>query len=1207
MTEGFYEALNEALSGIDDVEFNTIYLESYDIHEVSRQLSAVARPDIALLSLMGDHPELLNYLGNWLREAPVVITLSTGLETVMLTRIHNYKMGDYLIASLSPRNGPTQSINYFDPKTVSHVLHEMSKSLPNPVSRHLKNWALLIDYWRNWRRENIINMVRLVLREYCGIEAPAPRPPIELGDYWIEDDEGNVYHGINELMMRRRLKAPFIVLLAYSGQSYDKARKVITHIMRGRADVVPLLSNYGYTLRGLRELLSSASVGAILNLQWFRLVRNREDSDVLPKFNVPVMSPVVMYGRDADAWVRDPTGLSPIEVIYAVAMPEVDGAIEPIPIAGLVNRNGVKAMEVIQDRVDRVLSRADRWLTLRQKPNADKRIAIIIYNYPPGEENIGRASYLDTLKSVEVLLRRLSEEGFRVKPVTADTIKEFFVRNPNSGRWSAGANYVLVDRATYMNLFSKLRPELRERIIKQWGEPPGNVMTRNGGLALPVLDLGNVVIVLQPSRGWHEDPSRIYHDSELYPHHQYVALYRWLEEVWHADAVIHVGTHGTLEFLPGKQVGLSSSCPPDALLGNLPNVYIYHVVVVGEGTIAKRRSYAVLISHLSPRITEAGLNNELKRLRDLIDEYREANVIDKPRASAVLKSIESIAGKYGLEVKDLEALYDELMRMERSAMPYGLRVLGVELSDDEVVDYLTLALRRDRGVVKSLHRLLAEAMGYDYDDLLEHPGKYANILRSIDKGVRRIVRALIVGGVDSAIKVAEEYGIKGDDAKAVLNYARDVVERLRLSPKLELKNVIRALNGEYIPAGVGGDYVMDSDVLPAGRNFYALDPLKIPSESALELGARIAEESIKRYLEQYGRYPEAVGIVVWGGQESRTRGVSIGQALRYLGVKLIHRPGSWDPRLEVIPIKDLGRPRIDVVVTMSGVFRDMFPHLISLINKAVRLVAGLDEPVDVNYVRKHYLELRNRYGEASLVRTFSERPGDYGNKVNHLVETSRWRADTDIASVYTMYMGFGYDGDMRGMNSNELKDLFKALLSRVDVTSQVQSSVDYSIIDIDDYYAYLGGLSKSVEVYSGKRPLVLYTDLTQDRPRMMNVRDAVGFYVRTRLLNPKWIEGMRRHGYMGAQNISKRVEYVLGLAATMNAVDDWVWDRVAETYVFSDEMRRWFIEVNPYALEQIIKRLYEAYERGLWHTSEDVIRKLRDIYAELEGVLEGVG
>lgn len=253
----------------------------------------------------------MNYLGNWLREAPVVITLSTGLETVMLTRIHNYKMGgDYLIASLSPRNGPpTQSINYFDPKTVSHVLHEMSKSLPNPVSRHLKNWALLIDYWRNWRRENIINMVRLVLREYCGIEAPAPRPPIELGDYWIEDDEGNVYHGINELMMRRRLKAPFIVLLAYSGQSYDKARKVITHIMRGRADVVPLLSNYGYTLRGLRELLSSASVGgAILNLQWFRLVRNREDSDVLPKFNVPVMSPVVMYGRDADAWVRDQRG-----------------------------------------------------------------------------------------------------------------------------------------------------------------------------------------------------------------------------------------------------------------------------------------------------------------------------------------------------------------------------------------------------------------------------------------------------------------------------------------------------------------------------------------------------------------------------------------------------------------------------------------------------------------------------------------------------------------------------------------------------------------------------------------------------------------------------------------------------------------------------------------------------------------------------------
>ncbi len=901
------------------------------------------------------------------------------------------------------------------------------------------------------------------------------------------------------------------------------------------------------------------------------------------------------------------TGLSPIEVIYAVAMPEVDGAIEPIPIAGLVDKNGVKAMEVIQDRVDRVLNRVDKWLALRQKPNASKRIAIVMYNYPPGEENIGKAASLDTLKSVEVLLRRLREEGYGVKAITAEVIKEFFVRNPNSGRWSAGTDYVLVDQMTYMDLFNKLRPELRDKVIKQWGEPPGNIMVKNGYLALSVLDLGNAIIVLQPSRGWHEDPNKIYHDSELYPHHQYVALYRWLEEVWRADAVIHVGTHGTLEFLPGKQVGLSSNCPPDVLLGNLPNIYIYHVVVVGEGTIAKRRSYAVLISHLSPRMTEAGLSDDLKRLRDLIDEYREASVVDSLRASAVLKTIEDIAGKYGLEVKDLDELYDELMRMEHSAMPYGLRVLGMELSDDEIVDYLTLALRRDRGVVKSLHRLMAEAMGYDYDILLEHPGKYVNILRLIDEGVKGIVRALIANGIDSAIKVAEEYGIKRDDAETVLNYARDIAERLRLSPKLELENVIRALNGEYVPAGVGGDYVMDPDVLPAGRNFYALDPLKIPSDSALELGTRIAEDSIRKYLEQYGRYPETVGVVVWGGQESRTRGVTIGQMLRYLGVKLIHRPGSWDPRLEVIPLKDLSRPRIDVVVTMSGVFRDMFPHLISLINKAVKLVAELDEPLDMNYVRKHYLELRSRYGETSLIRTFSERPGDYGNKVNHLIETSRWRTDMDIASVYAMYMGYGYDGDMRGINSSELKDLFKALLSKVDITSQVQSSVDYSIIDIDDYYAYLGGLSKAVEVYSGRKPLILYTDLTQDRPRMMTAKDAVGFYVRTRLLNPKWIEGMRKHGYMGAQNISKRVEYVLGVAATMNAVDDWVWDRIAETYVLNEEMRRWFTEVNPYALEQIIKRLYEAHERGLWHASEDIIRKLREIYTELENALEGVG
>lgn len=363
------------------------------------------KPDIALLSLMGgDHPELLNYLRDWLRGTSIIFTLSTGLETIMLTRVNNYELGELLASTLSMRNSSAESANYFDPKTFSRMLHEASKSLLDPVTRYLKDWALLIDYWRNWRKENIINMIRLATRNYCGIAMPPPRPPIELGgDYWIEDDEGNVYHGINELTMRRRLKAPFMVLLAYSGQSYDKARKVITHIMRRRVDAISLLSNYGYTLRGgLKELFNGADVGAILDLQWFRLVRGgREDTNTLLKFNVPVMGPVVMYGRDIDAWTKDSTGLSPIEVIYAVAMPEVDGVIEPIPIAGLVNKNGVKVMEVIQDRVDRVLNRVDKWLALRQRPNASKRVAIIMYNYPPVRRTLvgpRTSTHLDQLK-----------------------------------------------------------------------------------------------------------------------------------------------------------------------------------------------------------------------------------------------------------------------------------------------------------------------------------------------------------------------------------------------------------------------------------------------------------------------------------------------------------------------------------------------------------------------------------------------------------------------------------------------------------------------------------------------------------------------------------------------------------------------------------------------------------------------------------------
>lgn len=1198
LTEEFFHAVAEALKGLD-ADLKTLYLESYDVDDVARELSMVETPDVVLLSLMGDRRELLQLLEERFKEARAVFPLSTGGEVLMLPKVRGIYLGNYLNGALSPLRGVTGS-SFFDPKELASAIRNASRTANCPAARYLEDWALLVEYWHNFRVENIVNMMRLILRNYCELPVPEPQPPVILGDYWVEDSNG-FFGSAKEYLSQKGGRRPSAVILAYSGQSYYKGRKAALGLARLMGDVAIVFSSYG---RAVEAMVDLGGADVVLNLLWFRLARSQEDSKALLQINAPILGPVVMYGRDLAKWRESPAGLSPVELIYAVAMPEIDGVIEPIPIAGLVDRNGLKVAEVLHNRSERVAGRAEKWLNLRRKPNKDKKIAVVIYNYPPGEENIGRAASLDTLKSVENLLKALKRAGYNVEEITAEELMRFFVVNPNSGRWFAGPNYLLVDVESYKSLFDKLSPELRERIISQWGEPPGDVMVRGGALALPLLQLGNAVVVLQPPRGWHENPDKIYHSSELYPHHQYVALYRWLEEVWGADAVIHVGTHGTLEFLPGKQVGLSSSCPPDALLGNLPNVYIYHVVVVGEGTIAKRRSYAVLVSHLSPRLTEAGLNDDLRKLRDLLDEYREASLADPPRADAVLRAIKELAGKYGLGELDVESLHDELARMERAAMPYGLRILGAAVSDDEVEDYLALALRRDGGV-KSLYRLLAEARGLNYDELLERPGLYAQELRTIGDTAREIIRALITRGVDRAVAVATTHGVPEEEAREILKYAASLAERLRLSPRLELENVVRALNGEYVPAGIGGDYVLDPDVLPAGRNFYALDPLKIPSDAAVEIGARIADESIEKYVKQFGRYPETIGVVLWGGQEARTRGVSIGQILRYLGVRIKRRPGTSEPDVEAIPLEELGRPRIDVLATMSGVFRDMFPHLVVLINKAVRLVALLDEPLETNFVRKHYLEMREKYGESALIRTFSERPGDYGNKVNHLIETSHWKNDMDIAEVYLSHMSFGYGGDMSEVRAQSLADMFKYLLSKVDITSQIQSSIDYSIIDIDDYYAYLGGLAKAVEVYSGKKPLVLYADLSQEKPRVQEAKDAVGFYVRTRLLNPKWIEGMRGHGYMGAQNISKRVEHLLGLAATADAVEDWVWDRVAEIYVFDERNRKWLMETNPFALEQIIKRLYEAYQRGLYRVSEDTVKRLREIYSMVESMLEG--
>jgi cobaltochelatase CobN len=447
--------------------------------------------------------------------------------------------------------------------------------------------------------------------------------------------------------------------------------------------------------------------------------------------------------------------------------------------------------------------------------------------------------------------------------------------------------------------------------------------------------------------------------------------------------------------------------------------------------------------------------------------------------------------------------------------------------------------------------------------------------------------------------VASEFRRVRDRLVEVLEYARDLAARIKSSD--ELGSLLQALSGRYVEPRVAGDPIRTPEVFPVGSHGYAFDPRLIPSKAAYAKGARLAEDLLRRYRERYGRYPEAVALVLWGFETAQTRGETVAMVLQLLGVRLIRERGPWAPRLEVIPVEQLGRPRVDVVVTICGFFREMFPNLITLIDEAVRMVASLDEPPEVNYVRKHYLEMKGKLGGEPLVRIFGPKPGTYGTRIPEFVEASSWSREDELAEVYLQDMSYGYGAKVHGV---EARDLFAEMLRRVDFVAQVRSTTEYDIADLDHYYEFLGGLRKAVEVLKGEKVEALWLDTTGEREVVRSAEEAIDFSARTRLLNPKWIEGMLSHGYDGAREIAKRVEYLLGHAALTGGVSDWVWDKVAETYVFNESVRRRLMESNPWALYEILRRLYEAYKRGYWKAREETIEDLINISAEVEALLE---
>jgi cobaltochelatase CobN len=1117
------------------------------------------------------------------------------------------------------------------------------------ILRDVRNMAFINMYFWFGSNENMKRFLLLIASEYGNLSKVKVKPPIVSEDEGIyHPDAPQIFPNLKEYKKWRSLDKDITIGIIFYGGQFERVYRPTSELF------IRTLEENGANVICIRGYMKAMSFHRVMQEFFFedgkpiidlflwpgayhRMTGGpmwggpKEFFKVLERLNVPIVAPFAMCLTPMEMWEKSNL-IAPIDVGCGVMAPELDGAIGPLPACAMTTESdsGMQFMQAtpIEDRCIKSCRRALRWTKLKKKANKNKKVAIVIYNYPPGEGGLGGgAGYLDVFESLLNLLKRMKEEGYTVDvPETKEDLLNLFLDNSqvNTGDWTliqeTAKHAVNISNEKYMSWLNSIPERPRDKILCSCGNPPGEDMTYNGNLLIPGVNLGNVFIGPQPSIVSPEKIEELitaYHDKSTAPHHQFLAFYRWIEEEF--DAVIHWGTHGLLEFREGKEVGMSKDCFPDVLIGDTPHIYVYMVDDTAEATIAKRRSYALMISHGSPAYMVSEVYDEYAELEDLINEYYGARTKDPERAKIVYRMIKEKAKEAHLE-GSVEDIQEKLFEMKRSIIPEGLHCLGENLDGGGIIEYVTFALRYDRGFeVRSMHRLLARQRGYRYETLLKCPGTvsskrdktYAQIMEEIEGEVKEMVRDLLkkrdVEAVVGNLKDKEE-------VKKTLAFALDLIERTESSD--EVGGVLRALDAGYILPNKGGDMVRSPEVLPTGRNIYQFDPTKVPTATAYERGVQIAEEVVQKYLDEDGKYPESIGIVLWGFETSNTEGETIGEILRLIGVEVVstmtdNRCGwGYFSDLRVIPQEELGRPRIDVTINICGMFRDMFPNLLELLDKAFKMVSELDEPDEINLVSKHTKELKEKAAEIGVdpalahIRTFGPEAGGYGTILPMLIDTSAWESEDELADEYIFGMKHAYG---KNIHAEEVQKMFEFHASKVEVVSQIRDFTNFEITDLDHYYEFTGGFATAVKKISGKMPEMYITDTTKETIKTEDVKDAIERGSRTRTLNPKWIDAMLEHGYDGALNIADRVDNLMGFAATTGKVENWIWDEVCDRIVFDEETRKKMEESNPWAMEEIINRLLEAERRGYWEATEEQMEELRDRYMESERWIEERG
>jgi magnesium chelatase subunit H len=1113
--------------------------------------------------------------------------------------------------------------------TALRAMPTLLKFIPGPA-QDVRAYLLSMQYWLAGTAENIANLIllhveryadgpRKVLRAHAKSELPKSYPDVGL---WHPEIKAS--HGITEsvaavpatgagtagtvgvLLGRSYLLADNVAHYTAVIRAFEARGLRTIPVFASALDARPAIEKY------LIDAAGRSRVDALVSLTGFSLVGGpayndaAAAQDMLSRLDVPYFCLQTLEFQSTPEWQRDPRGLNPLQATLQVAIPELDGAIGPTVFAGKSGAaNGVEQAESlpITERVETVADRVLKLVRMRRTPRAERKVAVVLFNFPPNAGNTGSAAYLDCFQSLYNTLIAMRDGGYTVTvPESVDALRDAVTQGNREQYGSVASVFARVPTDDHVR---------RERYLPQieaaWGAAPGKQFADGHGLQILGAGFGNVFVGVQPSFGWEGDPMRLLFEGNFAPTHAFSAFYRWLREDWGAHVALHFGTHGALEFMPGKQAGLTDQCWPDRLIGDLPNVYLYASNNSSEGTLAKRRGGATtLITYLTPSVSVAGLYKGLVDLKATFDRWRKVDerTGDAERLSLVaLLQDQACALELATptpqwtpgDAAAIELVRQKLLEVEQALIPVGLHVVGKVPTVEERADML-LAMAQVGG---------PDAGSAPLAETLRAASRAVLTTEQIESASREIVLAAVAAGdAGTGMRVAERHGIAPMSLEPTLQHLLALDQLLAVDA--EIPGLLRALDGRYVTAAPAADLVRNPAVLPTGRNLYGFDPYKVPSPFALKEGAARAEQLIARHMSDGNRFPETVAFVLWGTDNMKSEGTQLAQVLALMGVVPRFDGVGRLCGARLLPLETLGRPRVDVVASLSGIFRDLLPLQVKLLAEAALLCASADEPEAQNFIRKHALAAMRDEGvdfETASLRVFGNAEGTYGSNVNLLLETGRWDDADQLADMFVQRKGFAYGADGKCRAGQQM---MKRALGTASLSFQNVDSVELGATDIDQYVEALGGVNRVIEQQQQRKVACYMGDHTGKDGRIRTLEEQVVLETRTRALNPKWYEGQLAHGYEGVRNIAGHLATTVGWSSTTGTVPGWVYSDMAQTFVLDAAMRDRLASLNPSAAAGMATKLLEANDRGYWSPDADTLDALRDAAADLEDRLEGV-